>query len=236
MFFFLPLAFALAVLPAIGLIVYINRLDKKRPEPRGLIVKSVLFGFLAVLPAILAEIAIGAILPPMGNWLGAAVNGFLVAGLIEESIKYFFVNRFFFRLREFDEVADGIVFTACVSLGFALVENLMYAFDDNWGYVLLLRSITAVPMHAAASGIMGYYIGMSKMGRGDQRGKGLALAVAIHGFYDFCAFSQSLLSFLIIPVVAVALYVLKGLFRKAVATDNAAAATDAKSASGFGKA
>lgn len=223
MFFSLPFAIALAALPAVGLILYFNRLDKKRPEPRGLIVKSVLFGFVAVLPAIVIELILGAFLPRgMGPWVAAAVNGFLVAGLVEESVKFLFVNGVFYKRREFDEVADGIVYTACVSLGFALVENVMYAFDGNWGYVLLLRSVTAVPMHAAASGIMGYYIGLSKSGGRDRRAAGLACAVLIHGAYDFCAYSQSLLSLMIIPIVILSLAAVRRLFRKAVSLDDAA--------------
>jgi protease PrsW len=223
MLFSLPFAIALAALPALGLIVYFNRLDRKRPEPRGLIVKSVLFGFVAVLPAIVIELIIGAFLPrELNPWVNAAVNGFLVAGLVEESVKFFFVNNVFFKRKEFDEVADGIVYTACVSLGFALVENVMYAFDGNWGYVLLLRSVTAVPMHAAASGIMGYYIGLSKSGGRERRASGLAWAVFIHGAYDFCAFSQSLLSLMIIPIVILSLVAMRRLFRKAVALDDAA--------------
>ncbi len=221
---YFPLAIILAALPAIGLIFYFNYLDKKRPEPKGLIFKSILFGFLSVLPAIVLEFAMGAILPPMGKWAYAAVNGFLVAGLIEESVKFVFIDRFFLRRPEFDEVADGITYTACLSLGFALLENLMYVFDPDWGSVLLLRSVTAVPMHAAASGIMGYYIGMAKMGKPVNRYTGLFWAILIHGFYDFCAFSQSILSLLILPIVIVALIAVRGMFRQAVAMDDAARA------------
>lgn len=223
MLFYLPYAIALAALPAVCLIAYFNWLDRKRPEPRGLIVKSVLFGFLAVLPAIAIEFAMSAFLPRgMGRWARAAVNGFLVAGLVEESVKFVFVNAFLRRRREFDEVADGIVYAACVSLGFALLENVTYAFDGNWGYVLLLRSVTAVPMHAAASGIMGYYIGLAKAGGKDRRAAGLAWAVLIHGAYDFCAFSQSALSFLVFPIVLAALVAVRKLFRAATALDEGA--------------
>jgi RsiW-degrading membrane proteinase PrsW (M82 family) len=229
MLFSLPIALVLAALPALLLIVYFNRLDRKRPEPRSLIVKSVLFGFLAVLPAIVIEYALIWVLPrDMNPWVRAAVNGFIVAGLVEEAVKFFFINNVFLKRKEFDEVADGIVYSVCVSLGFALVENLMYAFSENWGYILLLRSVTAVPMHAAASGIMGYFIGLSKTRGTDKRATGLAWAIFIHGFYDFCAFSQSILAFLVIPIVIVSLIAVRRLFRKAVALDDETPAIDRK--------
>ena len=41
-----------AALPAVVLIVLFYRADRERPEPVGLIGRSVIYGFLAVVPAI----------------------------------------------------------------------------------------------------------------------------------------------------------------------------------------
>jgi protease PrsW len=209
-----------AVLPAVLLIVLFNGLDKKRPEPKGLIMKSVLFGFLAVLPAVIVELVLDSVIPKFGVMADAAVKGFLVAGLVEEGIKFAFVTMWIYARKEFDEVADGIVYTACLSLGFALVENVMYSVGSPW--IMLARAFTAVPMHATASGIMGYFIGISKNGGGkDRKFEGLLWAVLIHGVYDFFAFSQSLLALLVIPTVVIAFIVVVKLFKKAVKIDDA---------------
>jgi RsiW-degrading membrane proteinase PrsW (M82 family) len=48
-----------------------------------------------------------------------------------------------------------------VSLGFAFVEDFLYGYADLG--VLLLRAFTAVPLHAVASGVMGYYVGIEKI-------------------------------------------------------------------------
>ncbi len=212
-----------AVLPALLLVLYFYRLDRKRPEPKRLIFKSILFGFIAVLPAIGLEWLLEALIPDTGHrLLDAALTGFLVAGLVEEGVKFAFVNRWFYARGEFDEVADGIVYTACVSLGFALVENVIYSFG-SFG-TMIARAFTAVPMHAAASGIMGYYIGLSKRGPADQRGKGLLAAILIHGVYDFFAFSGSWLTIMVVPTVIVAAIAVRRLFRAALIADDVAAA------------
>ena len=157
----LLLALGLSALPAGGLLFYFYRRDKARPEPLGLVGKSVLFGFLAVAPAAGIEILLGSVLPPLRGLPGALVEAFLVAGLVEESVKLFFVKRYLFRRPEFDERADGIVYAICVSLGFAFVEDFLYGYADLG--VLLLRAFTAVPLHAVASGVMGYYVGIEKI-------------------------------------------------------------------------
>ncbi len=159
--FELLLALGLSALPAGGLLFYFYRRDKARPEPLGLVGKSVLFGFLAVAPAAGIEILLGSVLPPLRGLPGALVEAFLVAGLVEESVKLFFVKRYLFRRPEFDERADGIVYAICVSLGFAFVEDFLYGYADLG--VLLLRAFTAVPLHAVASGVMGYYVGIEKI-------------------------------------------------------------------------
>ena len=159
--FELLLALGLSALPAGGLLFYFYRRDKARPEPLGLVGKSVLFGFLAVAPAAGIEILLGSVFPPLRGLPGALVEAFLVAGLVEESVKLFFVKRYLFRRPEFDERADGIVYAICVSLGFAFVEDFLYGYADLG--VLLLRAFTAVPLHAVASGVMGYYVGIEKI-------------------------------------------------------------------------
>ncbi len=226
------IAAAGAALPSILLVAFFYRMDRKRPEPRGLIARSVLLGFLAVLPAIIIEAVLLRILPAAGRFAEAAIKGFVVAGLVEEGVKFAFVKAWLYARKEFDEAADGIVYTVCVSLGFALVENVMFALVAPGS--VLIRAFTAVPMHAAASGLMGYYIGVSKTGTRDTRNTrdardarnrlalGLALAVGVHGLYDFFAFSGGSLAYLVFPVTAVSFAAVIALFGRARAMDDAA--------------
>ena len=57
---------------------------------------------------------------------------------------------------------DGIIYTIAASLGFACSENISYVLSmgADIGYI---RAFTAVPLHASASGIMGYYFGRARI-------------------------------------------------------------------------
>jgi len=218
-------AIGLAALPAIAILLYIRRLDRARPEPVGLIGRSVLYGFIAVIPTAAIELALGALVPAPGGLAGRLYESFIAAGLVEEGAKLFFLRRYIFRRREFDERADGIVYAVCVSLGFAFAENVMYGFEDP--IVLVARAVTAVPGHAIFSGIMGYYVGIAKIeGRGDRPGtlaKGLSWAVFLHGLYDFLVLSGPAVAFvaILLPAGGIAL---ARLFRSSLERDAADAA------------
>jgi RsiW-degrading membrane proteinase PrsW (M82 family) len=215
----LLLSLALAALPALLILWYFRRLDRARPEPIGLIGRSLVYGFLAVLPAAAIELGLGFVLRERSTLPSQLFYAFIVAGLVEESVKLFFIRRYILRRREFDERADGIVYAICVSMGFAFVENLLYGYRD--ATLLIERAFTAVPGHALFSGIMGYYIGLSKIEQGRRRawGRGLVWAILLHGFYDF--FLVSGLSLWVIPLLVGGWIALVRLFRKAARADAA---------------
>jgi RsiW-degrading membrane proteinase PrsW (M82 family) len=215
----LSLSLALAALPALVILLYFRRLDRARPEPIGLIGRSVLYGFFAVLPAAAIEVAIGFALPERSTLSSRFFYAFCIAGLVEESVKLYFVRRYILKRKEFDERADGIVYAICVSMGFAFVENFLYGYRDAG--ILFARAFSAVPGHALFSGVMGYYIGLSKIeaGKSGYWSRGLAWAVALHGLYDFLLFSGLALG--VIPLLVAGWLALVRLFRKASKADEA---------------
>lgn len=219
-----------AALPAVVLIVLFYRADRDRPEPIGLIGRSVIYGFIATLPAIALELVVDLPSAWLPGFLRIGWTAFVTAALVEEGVKFFFLKRYLLRNPAFNEVMDGIVYAACVSLGFAFAENLMYGMDGGW--VLLFRAFTAVPMHAAATGIMGFWLGMSKR-EGDPalaaaaRRRGFLSAVAVHGFYDFFLFAGSPLAVGGVVTLFVAARMLRRLMRRAKELDDAVAATRA---------
>jgi len=189
----------LAVLPSLILLWYFYRWDRARREPRGLLLLTFFLGFIAVLPAALIE----GLVDPFGSGYSPlfrlAFRAFIVAGLVEEGIKLFVIQRFVMNRPAFDEMMDGIIYTITASLGFAFFENLFYSFGSPG--TLIIRGITAVPLHAIASGIMGFYIGLSRFGSPDAWKRGLLYAVLIHGFYDFFLFVGGYLSYLVFPLL-----------------------------------
>ncbi len=223
----LVLALALSAAPALVLLLWIYRRDKARPEPLGLVWKSSLYGFLAVLPAAALELILIEFLGSIPGQAGKFVQAFLVAGLVEEGVKLAFLRVYLFRRPEFDERMDGIVYAICVSLGFAFVENFIYGYRDTG--LLVLRGFTAVPLHAIATGIMGYWLGRAKIeGRRDGNPhaarlwkRGFVWAVAIHGLYDFLLLSGSFMAFLVFPLLLLGWLGLSRLAKKALALDAA---------------
>ncbi len=211
----------LAALPAALILGYFFRLDRARPEPVGLIGRSVLYGFLAVIPAAILEYAIDAFGPQPSGPAGSLYEAFLVAALVEESAKLYFLRHYLFRRKEFDERVDGIVYAVCVSLGFAFVENFMYGYKD-WS-ILVVRSFTAVPGHALFAGVMGYYLGIAKLERGKSGywKRGLAWAILLHGIYDWLIMSGGALALLVLPFLGLGFLVLRRLFARSKEMDDA---------------
>ena len=187
----ITVSFILAVLPVAILLRYFYKKDSLKPEPIGLIVKVFIWGFLGVFPAIFLELFV-AQLKPMFSFsaiLFIGFEAFVVAGMVEEVVKLYIVKKSIYRNKNFDEIMDGIIYTITASLGFACLENIMYVIGSNLA-VAIIRGITAVPMHAIMSGIMGYYIGLAKFTHTDFQEKslikkGLIIAIILHGVYDF---------------------------------------------------
>lgn len=187
----MALTLAVALAPALVLLWIFTRLDSKRPEPPGSVRNVVLFGVLSCIPAIVIELILGAALGELAHARGRFLDAFVVAAFTEESLKLACVLLYLWRKPHFDEVMDGILYMAAASLGFAMIENVLYSSSSL--AIGLLRAVTAVPMHALASALMGYFVGRAKLSTGKGTtwiGGGLAVGVGVHGFYDWSLMSE----------------------------------------------
>lgn len=220
---FLAINATLAIIPALFLVFLFYRRDSRKREPGSLIWKTFLLGFFSVVPALILELVLDPVSAYYPGWLGLAVEAFVIVALVEEGIKLLAVRWYIFPKPAFDEVNDGIVYTITVSMGFACFENIMYSFGPL--STILIRGFTAVPLHAFASGIMGYYLGKSRFSSGNFILKGFFWAVLIHGLYDFFLFTGGLLSLLVFPLLIISGKVLFGLSRKAIEEDRLAGRT-----------
>ncbi|MBA7630043.1 Protease PrsW [subsurface metagenome] len=168
------LSFGMAVAPAVILLIYYYRQDRRKPEPKRLIATIFFMGIVSTIPAILLELLVSTVQELFRWWplLYHLFEAFIVAALCEEYIKLVMVKGIVYDNVYFDEVMDGIVYTVIASLGFACMENILYVIDGGWT-TALLRTFTAVPMHAVASGMMGYYIGAAKFAKSEEGEKRL---------------------------------------------------------------
>jgi len=186
-------------IPALIALWLVDRLDAKRPEPRGTRWLVVLVGMLSVIPALVLELVLSAVtsgrIEPQMTYQGSSFQAFVVAAGVEEACKIAMVYWVVWRRPEFDERLDGIVYASRGGLGFALVENVLYLLNQHslQGQIVVWveRALLAVPGHAMWSGMIG---AMAARRRFDGQGLGIIggylLAVAFHGAYDVSVFVQ----------------------------------------------
>lgn len=185
--------FILAIIPGLAISYLIFRLDKYEREPLGALILCFFLGMLATLPAIGIQ-----------SWSGAWTNfksqsaaitflsSFGVVAASEETAKCVVMLFGAFPRKFFNEPVDGIVYAVLVAMGFATVENLIYA--NNFGvHTTLVRAFTAVPAHFVFAIVQGYYIGLAKF-QPERRVvlilKGLLISIFLHGLYDFLIFQE----------------------------------------------
>ena len=111
---------------------------------------------------------------------------FLLVAPIEEIVKFLIVRTESYGLRAFDTIQEGVMLATFSALGFATYENFHYM--QNLGFkVIYLRGWLCPAAHMLFSAFFGYYLGLAKTRRYQQRPlilEGLLLASLAHGFYN----------------------------------------------------
>ena len=208
---------AAAVLPAIYLLSKVYKMDTIEKEPWSILRKLLLWGAISGIPAALVEsLLTGVLLGALteGTVLYNLAAGFIVAALVEESFKFFFLYKFTFKDPAFNYRFDGVVYAVFVSMGFAILENVLYVFQGGLG-VAITRALLALPLHAACGVYMGIAYGQQKINSlyrpaslGSVAAACLPVPILIHGFYDFCAFMQTVPFTIIFIVFVIAVFIL----------------------------
>lgn len=201
-FFYAILGLAPSV---IWLLFYLHK--DAHPEPKRKIILVFLGGAMMGPIALLLQFLAMSMLSPSVQWptLLASLNQnsslfFLnivaFAPLSEELLKYLVVKWQVLKNPSFDEPLDAMIYLVVSALGFAATENLLNIFlipDLTLQLAFsqaLARFLSATLLHALASGTLGYFIACSFL---NLRHKnfifltGFALAVILHGFYNYLA-------------------------------------------------
>ncbi len=132
---------------------------------------------------------------PLGTGLDRALaDAFLLTAPLEEVMKMIALLLGIGWSRDLDEPLDGIVYGTAVGLGFASVENVFYVTGAiehgaaEAAYVAGLRGFTATLVHVSTSGLLGFFLGLTKFRARRRRWwlvtVGLLIAIAFHGAYD----------------------------------------------------
>ena len=121
----------------------------------------------------------------------------------------------------YDEYFDGIVYAACVGLGFAGAENILYLLQsEDWMVTGIMRGLSAVPAHFSMACAMGYFY--SKRHFGDRSPLTmvciLAVPIIFHWVWDALAFSEVVNPAWSVPIsilfVALIFYLYKSTMRR----------------------
>ncbi|WP_246942490.1 glutamic-type intramembrane protease PrsW [Bacillus pinisoli] len=176
------------IAPGVALLSYFYLKDQYEAEPISMVFRTFVFGAILVFPIMFIQY----VLTEEGIVQSNLLKSFLVSGLLEEFFKWFILFFVAYKHVEFDEIYDGIVYGASVSLGFASAENILYLFAHGVD-VAFGRALLPVSSHALFGVIMGYYLGKTKFSLGNTRKRlfsySLFVPFLLHGSYNFIIYS-----------------------------------------------
>jgi RsiW-degrading membrane proteinase PrsW (M82 family) len=187
-----------ALLPVLILGWWIYRKDSLRPEPLRMLYKAFLYGVGSTFVTLLFTspfVAMGLISTDIHTFGGVVSTALFAAAIPEELAKFLMLWLFLRNNKYYDEYLDGIVYAACVGLGFAGAENVLYLLQsEDWVTTGVIRGLTAVPAHFSMGCAMGYFY--SKYHFGDRSRMTAACIVGVpmllHWTWDALAFSEGI--------------------------------------------
>lgn len=209
----------LAIVPGLLVCYYIYRRDKYEQESRLHLILCFLLGMLITLPVMSIQVWAHEQGFDDTSHLGLTLFfSFIVVALSEELLKFLTLVAYPFNRPFFNEPIDGIVYAVMIGMGFATLENILYA--NRYGLsTTVLRAFTAVPAHAVFAIIIGFYAGKAKF---DPQHRfrllltGLLIAVGVHGLYDFFILQEVYEGLMILAVftLGISIYFAKNLIRE----------------------
>ena len=147
------------------------------------------------------------------------LRGFVHAALAEKAGTFILIGILTFRAKEEFTVINGVVSAMMLGLGFAALENLVYAATSH-STVLLVRFISSVPLHILSCGLMGYFLALARIsGAPGKRALYVITAFAgpflFHGTYDSLLFLGKTMPYYIPPVLVILIIIMEYVLARA---------------------
>jgi protease PrsW len=204
------LLFILAVVPGLLLCYFIFSMDKYEKEPQRYLFICFLLGVMMTLPAIQME-TIGQkfVDENSKDFFKIFIFATFVIGFSEEILKFLALLLFAYPKKDFNEPMDGIVYSMMVGMGFATMENILYA--HHYGFATVIaRAFTSMPGHGIFAILMGYFVGKAKFTDSIFQkiyliGKGFFAALLAHGVYDFLLLQEKYQTLMMCATVLIVL-------------------------------
>jgi len=195
----------ITILPSLLIVTFFVKSDRF-PEPTNQIIKIFFYGIILCFPAFYLNTALISIYTNTG--VGEdLISSFLSAAPIEEVLKFTVLYSLVYKMKDFNEPIDGVVYGVTVSLGFATLENIYYVyllsnyFDTTSQSLAILRSFSAIPAHGIFGAAMGYYfMKYSYVSKKNNLALCMIVPILLHGSYNFFAHSYFIVSLLIVII------------------------------------
>ena len=186
------LVYLLALLPAVFIAYYIYQKDLYPEDRKEVIVTFLLGSSIVMFLHLLIPLVESFSYFFYSDVARSAYFSFFRAATLEEVMKFLVLYLYSYKLSNFSEPMDAVVFSTAASLGFAAVENIDYvmnAIDDYAAFNLaLMRAFSAVPLHAFCVVVMGIFFGKAIFSPKNNKHYlflSLAAPIFIHGLYNF---------------------------------------------------
>lgn len=200
----------IAIFPIYLIGLYIYKKDKEK-EPVSFLFSLLVAGCLSAVSVIFVDLIVYlfgfAMITTNMSTTDILIYSFLHIAFIEEGSKLIYLYLYAYKNKNYDYTFDMIVYAVFVSLGFAMFENVLYVFQ--YGIVTgLQRAVTAIVLHACCGVIMGVFLGNAKIKEINNNKISFfykifsfVVPVCIHGIYDFCTLTGSLINLIIIIIL-----------------------------------
>ncbi|HVY36245.1 MAG TPA: PrsW family glutamic-type intramembrane protease [Candidatus Paceibacterota bacterium] len=195
-----PVLFALisGLLPALFWLFFWLHIDRKRPEPFGLLFLCFMLGAVSVLFASLLQHAVQSLASD------GSKEQIAIFAAIEEILKYVAFAFVAKRSTYDDESIDPAIYMITVALGFAALENIFYVLQPTAHATITaalltggLRFFGATLLHTIASGFVGIGIALAPRGfKNTGAALGIAGAIFLHATFNFFILKNDASSFL----------------------------------------
>ena len=152
--------------------------DRAEPEPRNLLIQTFFLGLgVAILTAATELALINIFFPEQYEIIMNSMDSFsklglfllILAGVVEEFIKFLAIREFIYSKKDFNQINDGVFYTVALAIGFIIMENSIYFYSlypgeitDSFIYSIVVRGLATTLMHITCAVIIGYAFGRMK--------------------------------------------------------------------------
>ena len=192
----------ITIVPSLLIILFFVKSDQF-PEPNNQILKIFFYGILLCIPAFIINTVLGTFFANAG--FNELLLSLLSAAPVEEILKFIVLYYLVYKMKDFNEPIDGIVYGVTVSLGFATLENIYYVYvlSDYYNVssqsLAILRSFSTIPAHGIFGATMGYFfMKYSFIKKQDNLTLCIIVPILLHASYNFFVSTNFLIALLII--------------------------------------